>query len=337
MKYKNLLAKGRIGSLEIKNRLIMPAMSETLTDKYGQYMEDERAYYEERAKGGTGLIITSFCAVDPKGLGAPNQLGAYDISQVVGLKKISDGVHRYDGRIFLQLHHAGRVDSSDVIGEQPVGPSAIPCPLDFGGTLEMPREMSNAEVKEMVNKFVFAAKTAKRANFDGVELHCAHSYLLNQFISPLSNQRTDEYGRNTENRVRIIKEIISGIKETCGQNFPISVRLLGSDGIEGGIDIEEAVKIAMLIEKYGAHLINVSAGGYEATQLCIPTAGYEQGLNVYLAAAIKKAVTIPVAIVGMIRDYDFADQIIEKGDADFICMGRPHIADPYIVNKLKTG
>lgn len=334
---KHLLSEGSIGNLTIRNRLIMPAMSETLTDKYGQYMEDERAYYQERAKGGTGLIITSFCAVDPKGLGAPNQLGAYDLSQVVGLKKISDSVHRYGGHVFLQLHHAGRAADPKVIGEQPIAPSAIACPLDIGGELETPREMTKQEIEEIVNKFVFSATIAKKANFDGVELHCAHSYLLNQFISPLSNRRSDEYGGTTENRVRVLKEIIKGIKNECGNNYPISVRLSGNDGIEGGVDLQEAVKISKLLESYGIHLLNISAGGYEATQLCIPTAGFKEGTNVPLGKEIKKNVNIPVAVAGMIRDFEYASKLIENGIVDYVCMGRPHIADPYIISKLSDG
>lgn len=332
-----MLSEGKIGSLILQNRLIMPAMSETLTDKRGIYMDDEMAYYSERAKGGTGLIITSYGCVDPRGLGAANQICAYDREHIVSLKKITEGVHRFNGRIFLQLHHAGRAAESAVTGAQPMGPSAIPTALEFGGTLEMPREMTIEDIKDIVDKFIFSAVIAKKSNFDGVEIHCAHSYLLNQFISPLSNRRTDEYGGNTENRVRIVKEIIQGIREELGRSFPVSVRLEADEDTEGGLEIIEAAKIARLLEEYGADLINVSAGGYESTRMCIAPAGYkEEGFLAPLAAAIKREVSIPVAVVGMIRSFELADSLIEKGTADFVVMGRPHIADPHIINKLKS-
>ena len=337
MKYKNLLSTGRIGALEVKNRLVMPAMSETLTDKKGLYTDDEMAYYAERAKGGTGLIITSFGCVEPRGLGAANQLCAYDIEHIVGLKKITAGVHRYNGRIFLQLHHAGRTADSSITGVQPIGPSPIPTELEFGGTLEIPREMTKNDISEVVERFVFAAGIAKKANFDGVEIHCAHSYLLNQFISPMSNHRTDEYGGTTENRVRIVKEIILGIRETLGRGFPISVRLETEEGRPDGLHIEEAAKIARLLESYGVNMINVSAGGYECERLCIASVGsQEEGYLVGNAEKIKKQVNIPVAVVGLIRSFDMADEIIASGKADFIVMGSPHIADPYLINKIST-
>lgn len=338
MQYKSLLSAGRIGTLEVRNRLIMPAMSETLTDKHGSYTDDEMAYYSERAKGGTGLIITSFGCVDPRGLGAANQLCAYDQENIVSLKKISAGVHRFNGKVFLQLHHAGRAADPSVTGVQPMGPSPIPTALEFGGYLPVPREMTQEDIHDVVSKFVFAATIAHRSNFDGVEVHCAHSYLLNQFISPMSNHRVDEYGGSTENRVRIVREIIEGIRVALGRGFPISVRLETEEGRAEGIHIDEAVKIATLLENYGVDMINISAGGYEAERLCIASAGFrEEGYLVPNAAEIKKAVRIPVAVVGLIRNFEMADDIISSGKADFIVMGRPHIADPYMINKLSSG
>lgn len=334
-KYANLMSRGKIGSLELRNRLIMPAMSETLTDKHGLYTDDEMAYYAERAKGGTGLIITSFGCVDPGGLGAANQLCAYDQENIVSLKKISSGVHRWNGRIFLQLHHAGRAADPAVTGREPIGPSAIPTSLEFGGQLPMPRAMTRDEIHWMVDKFAFAAGIAKSSDFDGVEVHCAHSYLLNQFLSPMSNHRSDEYGGTTENRARIVTEIIRRIKAEQGAGFPVSVRLETEEGVPEGLHVEEAVKIARLLERAGADMINISAGGYECERLCIAPAGYiEEGYLVPNAAKIKAAVNIPVAVVGLIRSFEMADEIISSGKADFIVMGRPHIADPYMIKKL---
>jgi len=331
MDCKNLLSSGRIGSLTLKNRVIMPAMGDALSDRTGDYIDDQKAYYQERAKGGVGLIITGVCRVDEAGSAIANQFGAYDISQAGGLKKIADGVHRYDSRIFLQLHHAGRQGSIMLTGQQPVGPSAIPVP-----NYEMPRELTTDEVKQIINKFVFGALIAKMGDFDGVEVHCAHGYLLNQFLSPYSNKRTDEYGGSLENRLRIVKEIIAGIKSQCGPSFPISVRISADEFVEGGISIEEGIGISQMLEQYGADLINVSGGGYQSPFGIIAPSNYKQGWMVPLASAIKKVVKIPVATVSLIRDFDYADNLISNGDVDFVCFGRPNIADPYFVNKLKN-
>lgn len=336
MKFENLLSQGKIGSLVLKNRIIMPAMGNSLSNERGDDVSDPKAYYQERAKGGTGLIITGVCRIDPDGSAIGNQLSAYNLSHVGGLKKIADGVHRYDGRIFLQLHHAGRQANTMVTGKEPVGPSAIAVPSPMA-PFPVPRALTIDEIKELVGKFIFGAVIAKMGHFDGVEVHCAHGYLLNQFLSSFSNQRTDEYGGSLENRLRIVKEIITGIKAQCGPNFPVSVRISADEFVDGGIRVDEAILIAQELEKYGADLINVSGGGYQAAYGVIAPSMFEEGWMVPLAEAVKKAVKVPVAAVSQIRDFDYAESIIADGKCDFVCMGRPHIADPYFVNKLASG
>lgn len=332
MQYEHLLSKGRIGSLVLKNRVIMPAMGNSLSTPMGDSVDDPKAYYQERARGGVGLIITGVCRIDPDGPAIGNQLAAYNISHAGGLKKIADAVHRFDSRIFLQLHHAGRQTNVMVSGKEAVAPSAIAVTEQF----PIPREMTTAEVKELAGKFVFGAVIAKMGHFDGVEIHGAHGYMLNQFLSPYSNKRTDEYGGNLENRVRIVKEIIMGIKSQCGPSFPISVRISADEFVEGGLRIDEAVEIAKKLEEYGADMVNVSGGGYQAVYGVIAPSGFDQGWMVPLAEAVKKSVKIPVGAVSQIRDFDYADSIIAEGKCDFVCMGRPNIADPYFVNKLIT-
>lgn len=338
--YNNLLSQGKIGRLTLKNRLIMPGMSDHFSNETGDFIDVCKAYYEERAKGGTALIITSFCYVDKTGQAETCQLRCYEESHLSGLKRLSDGVHYYDGKIFLQLHHAGRGTSSEITGTQPIAPSAIPAVIDLGEDtfeMEMPRAMTKEDIDYIVGRFINSAVLAKRAGFDGVELHAAHGYLLCQFFSPASNIRDDEYGGNTENRTRIAKEIITGIKQACGRIFPISVRISGIDGAENGIDVCEAVKIAKCLESYGADLINVSGGGDADNKSIIAPSDVPKNFLVYIAEAIKREVSIPVAVVGKIRDFDFADNAIADKKTDFICMGRPHIADPYIIKKLKSG
>lgn len=333
MTYANLFRPLKVGSLTLKNRFVMPAMGTGLSSPSADFIDDEKAYYQERAKGGIGLIISGVCRIDKEGSAVSNQIAAFDIAHAGGFRKIADGVHRYGGRMFIQLHHAGRQTNTMVTGVPPVAPSAIPVP-----GMETPRELTTDEVKALRDKFIFGAVIAKFGNMDGVEIHAAHGYMLNQFISPWSNKRTDEYGGNTENRVRIIKEIIQGIKAQCGPDFPISVRISADDFVgEEGMQIDEAVEVAKLLESYGADMINVSGGNYLNMQGIIAPSLYEQGWMVHLAAAIKKAVKVPVAAVSLIRDFEYAEQIVADGKCDLVCMGRPSIVDPYFVNKLKTG
>lgn len=340
MNYENLLSPIKIGSIYLRNRLVMPGMSDHFGSKTSEYLEYCKNYYQERAKGGTGLIITSFCFVAPSGQAEPCQLRCYDLAHLPALKRISDGVHYYGGKIFLQLHHAGRATTTELTGEELIAPSAIPITLKSGETeitMETPREMTAEDIDYIVGRYVNSAVLAKRAGFDGVELHGAHGYLLCQFLSPASNHRTDEYGGSIENRTRIIRRIVNGIRENCGYGFPISFRVSARDGHPDGLNGDELVKIAMALEDIGVDMINISIGGDADERSIIAPAGTEQGFVVPYAQKVKQVVKIPVAVVGMIRDFDFADQIIKDGKTDMVCMGRPHIADPYIIRKLESG
>lgn len=338
--YKQLLSEGQVGRLNIRNRVVMAPMSNHYSNSTGDFVDVCKDYYKERAKGGTGLIITEFCAVDPTGPAEPCQLRAYHDGHVTGLKRISSAVQNHGGRIFLQLHHAGRGTSEELIGQQPMAPSEIPARYDLGDQIlemEMPREMTKEDIKHIVGQFVNGAVIAKRAGFDGVEIHGAHGYLLWQFFSAASNKRTDEYGGSVENRARIAKEIIEGIKEACGPTYPISLRISGTDGFEDGMNVENSVAIAKYLKKSGLDMMNVSVGSDGDLRSIIAPAGYEEGFMVYVAEAIKKEVDIAVAVVGMIRDFDFANKVIAEGKTDFVVLGRPHVSDPYMVNKLATG
>ena len=258
MEYKNLLSPIRIGSITLRNRLVMPGMSDHFGSKTSEYLEFCKNYYQERAKGGTGLIMTSFCFVDPSGQAEPCQLRCYDVSHLPALKRISDGVHYYGGKTFLQLHHAGRATSTELTGSELIAPSAIPITLKVGEemvTMETPREMTHKDIEYIRGRYVNAASLAKRAGFDGVELHGAHGYLLCQFLSPASNRRTDEYGGNTENRTRFIREIVCGVKEACGRDFPISFRISARDGHPDGLNLDELVRIVPYLEQSGIDMI----------------------------------------------------------------------------------
>lgn len=326
MKYENLFSTGRIGKLEIKNRIVMPAMGTSLASSTGEASDEIIKYYEERAKGGAGLIITEITRIDNEtGVGIPNQLCATNLNQIPRLERLSRAVHKYDSKLFLQLHHPGRQSHSNLIdGRQIVAPS----PVMSSAIGEMPREMTTTEIKAMIKKFITGAKIAQMGGIDGIELHGAHGYLIAQFISPLTNLRTDDYGGSLMNRMRFITEIIQGIKHVCGPDFPIVVRIDGDEFVKGGLNLNEAVKAAIYLESVGVDAINVSSGTYESANTTIEPISYPQGWKKHLAKAVKDAVKIPVIACDVIRKPEFAESLIQEGNTDFVAVGRQLLADP---------
>jgi len=334
MAFENLLKPIQIGKLKLGNRIVMTAMATNLADAEGNVTQDIVEYFRARARGGTGLIYTEFTRIDKDGPGALNELGAYTLKQANGLRKIAEAVHQFDSKIFLQLHHAGSMTKADITKKQPIAPSAVTMP----GNIE-PREMTVEEIKDIIGKFIQGAKIATMAGFDGVEIHCAHGYLLHQFLSPFLNRRTDEYGGSTENRFRIVKEIMEGIRKIA-PNLPISVRISADDLIASDsktLKLDEAKEIAKMIESCGASILNVSAGGGLAPQGVIAPALWDEGWLIHLAEGVKSVVNIPVIGVSLIRDFNYADSLIADGKCDMVAMARPHFADPALTAKLKAG
>ena len=335
MKYQNLFQKGKIGKLELKNRIVMPAMGVSLATPNGEASDNMIAYYEERAKGGCGLIITEITRIDNEyGVGTPNQLTLTNLNQVPQLERLIHAVHKHDSKLFVQLHHPGRETKSKLINDkQIVAPSAVMCKK----TQEMPRALSTEECEGIMKAFVKGAVLAKTAGADGVELHAAHGYLLNQFLSPYTNKRTDKYGGSFTNRIRILAEMITAIKHLCGTDFPISVRISADEFVEGGLKLEDSIKIARTLESYGVDAINVSSGIYESGITIIEPNSYAQGWKKHLASAIRKNVKIPVIAVNNIKTPDVAEQLLEEGVCDFIGVGRALLADPEWSNKAERG
>ncbi|MDM5327148.1 FAD-dependent oxidoreductase [Neobacillus sp. CF12] len=327
MKYNHLFSKGRIGDLVLKNRVIMPAMGTNLGGPNGEVTDHQIAYYEERAKGGTGLIIVEYTSIDyDYGRSTFNQLRIDEDRFIPGIHRLAVAVQKYGAKLFVQLQHSGRETSTHILGggRQIVAPSPVTC----AAIGEEPRELTNAEVRETINKFVMGALRCKRAGADGVELHGAHGYLINQFLSPNTNLRNDEYGGSFENRMRFVEEIVVGIKEKCGHDFPVSIRLSVDEFEEGGTTIELSEKISISLEKIGVDAIHASCGNYNSMDKMVESMMFEQGWRVYLAEAMKKVVDIPVITVGVIREPEFAEKVLAEGKADFIAMGRSHLADP---------
>ncbi len=368
----------KIGTCEIKNRIVMPPMMMGFGEPSGKPTEMLMDYYEERAKGGTGLIITEITRVnDDHGAAAFNQLAMSHDYHIAPMREFADRIHRHGAKLFVQLHHPGRQNIGIMIHMVPLtnmcskvcksfpklvykiapgmgkkmvekglvfaspGPSKCEPSKVSGGHV---RAFSHREIKKLVKQFVDAAVRCKEAGVDGVELHAAHGYLLQQFLSPNTNKRTDEYGGSFENRMRFIKEIIEGIRERCGRDYPLIIRLavdecydkIGQPGKGYGLDT--GVKYAKAFADMGVDAIDVSSAAYDTYNYWLEPTSFDCGWRAYMAEAVKKAVgDLPVLAANVIRSPEQAEEQLERGIQDFVSLGRPHIADPHWAQKAQSG
>jgi 2,4-dienoyl-CoA reductase-like NADH-dependent reductase (Old Yellow Enzyme family)/thioredoxin reductase len=329
-KLQRLFTPIKVGKLELKNRIIMPPMIERLATE-GEPNDAVKDFYAARARGGLALIVLTPGIVDIS-MASPIQLGIYDDSFIPGLKQFTDLIHSCGARMGIQLMHLGR-QSGEIQGYKPVGPSPIPVtPKD-----EVPRELTTGEVDGLVEKFAEAARRARDAGFDMVELHGCHGYLLSSFLSPLTNRRSDRYGGSVANRARFVVEIVKLIKDKAGDDFPVSVRMNGSDYMPGGTTVDMARQTAKLLEEAGANMIGVSGGAYGSYPVIVPPYDQPRGCNVPLSAAIKEVVKVPVAVAGRLDDPFIADEVLVSGKADVIAVARGLLADPELPNKASRG
>lgn len=338
--YSKIFEQGKIGNVTFKNRLVMSPMGTSLAEMDGSPSEDMIAFYEARAIGGAGLIIPEITRVnDVHGVGMMRQLSVSKDRHIEGLAKLVASVHKHGTKIFIQLHHPGRETVTALTGGPVVSASAIPCKYLQQET----RALSTEEVKALIQQFVDGGVRVKKAGCDGVELHAAHGYLLQQFLSPYTNKREDEYGGSFENRLRMITEIIQGLRAQCGPDFPIGVRLsveefLDKTGVtEDYIHIRDGVKIAMALEKCGIDFIDVSVGLYETGNVCVEPISFPQGWRKDLIKAVKDHVSIPVIGVSCIREPQTAEAFLENGIVDFVSMGRSWLADEQWGRKVLEG
>ena len=329
--FQKLFEPAWIGRMGLRNRLVMPPMATNYASEEGFVTPRMMDYYQERAKGGVGLVIVEFTCVDsPVGRFTRRQLVIDDDKFIPELSKLAEAIRLHGAKAAIQLHHAGRQASSSVTGQQPVGPSPIPPPRG-----EPPRELTPSEIAGIVARFAEGAERAVRAGFDGVEIHGAHGYLISQFLSPLSNQRQDAYGGDVEKRARLLLEVIEAIRERVGKDYPVWCRLSAAEfGVEGGITLEETQVVARLAERAGVDAIHVSGHALRLGRQ--PTIFQQPGAMVSLAEGVKKVVSVPVIAVSRIPP-ELGESIVQEGRADLIAMGRALLADPHVPQKVASG
>jgi 2,4-dienoyl-CoA reductase-like NADH-dependent reductase (Old Yellow Enzyme family) len=308
-----------VGRLRLKNRIVMPPMANDLATERGEVTDALIAHYTRRAAG-VGLVIVEHSYVTPNGKLSPRQLGIYDDAVIEGLSHLAESVHAKGTSVCIQINHAGRRASSSICGGQAVAPSPIPA----SDSDEVPKELGRDEIRRLAIMFAEAAGRASQSGFDSVEVHGAHGFLLNQFTSPLSNRRTDEYGGSFENRIRFPLEVVEEVTRAVGPEFPVLYRLGAYDGREGGITIDECQAFARKLVEAGVAVIDVS-GGLVGSR---PEGVQSQGYFLPLAEKIKQAVQVPVIGVGGIKDPKFADEAIRQGRVDLVAVGRAILADP---------
>ena len=329
----NLFSPIKINQLEINNRIVLPPMATNFADTDGYVTDAVIAYYVERARGGVGYITIEHTAIRIDGRAFPTMLMINSDDHVKGFRKLVDAVHDENGKIFIQINHAGRQTASQTTGHPIVSASAVRCPLRE----ETPRALTIMEIQELIAAFANAARRVQAAGADGVEIHMAHGYLLNQFLSPIVNKRDDEFGGSFENRMKVPLETLRAVRKTVGQDFPISCRISGDEYLDGGLGLADTQKVAQALEKNGADVIHVSACMSSSPFPMIPHYYMEEGTFVHLAAGIKSVVDIPVITVGRIRNPKMAEAIIASGKADLVSMGRALIADPHLPDKARAG
>ena len=339
----------KIGEMEIKNRFVRSATYEHMASEDGAITKELEQFYKTLAEGGVGLIITGLAYIQPNGKAMPGQIGIDRDELIPGLKNLAEIVHKHGDncKIAVQLAHSGR---QSMVLDNIIAPSSVLESM-FNA---MPREMTIEEIKETTEAFAKAVRRAKDAGFDGIQLHAAHGFLLSEFLSPYTNRRTDKYGGNTENRIKIIEEIYKRTVELVGKDFPILIKMNVDDFLEGGINLNESKKIAEMVSKMGFVAIEISSTMWDTTihrtkeelgwqpvfgahsRIDIDSRDKE-AYHLPYAREIKKMIDIPLILVGGLKSLDVIEEILRKGSADFVALSRPLIREPNLPNKWLKG
>lgn len=331
---QHLFTPVAIGTLELPHRGIMPPMVVNLCGLDGSVTDRFIAYHVARARGGVALNITEAAYVHRSGKGFPNQLGIDHEGQLPGLSRLTEAVHAAGGRIAVQLFHGGRQANAAVTGGTVLAPSPIPCPV----MQTMPHELTVPEIAELVQAFINAGRLAQRAGFDAIEIHGAHGYLINQFLSPRTNRRDDEYGRDKAGRARFPLEVLDGLRSALGRDYPLICRISADEFLPDGLTVADTAEFCGLLVEHGIDAISVSGSTYESNRVA---GGPWDPVGTFVddAAAIKRAVAgaVPVAVANRIKTPEFADEVIASGRVDLVATGRALICDADFYRKAMDG
>lgn len=332
-----LFSTYNLGSLQLPNRFVRSATHDFMAGEGGQITPRQINLYQDLAKGEVGLIITGHAFVNPRGQASPRQIGVWKDELIPGLKKLVDVMHSFSStRIFLQLAHAGRQTKEKISGGQPLAPSSVYEPT-FRVT---PKAMSEEEIQQTINDFIQGARRAREAGFDGIQLHVAHGYLLSSFLSPYTNRRQDKWGGSLENRVRIVQEIVRGIRKLLGREWPIIAKINATDFLPSGLQLSESISAVQILEADGVDAFEISGGMAEAGQGSVwkgIRTEEEEGYFVPYAEEIKKNISSPVFGLGGLRTFSRMEELVATGKVDLISMSRPFIRDPDLIKKFRMG
>jgi 2,4-dienoyl-CoA reductase-like NADH-dependent reductase (Old Yellow Enzyme family)/thioredoxin reductase len=327
MRYEHLFKPITLGSMQLANRIAMAPMNTGFGEKGGNVGDRVIEHYALRARGGAGLIIVEASCVEPRGRHRINQMGVEGPHRLDGLKRLVEAIHREGSGAAIQINHAGPQTYSSLIGMAPVVPWNHPA---YDPECYMAKE---ADIEEITSNFVRAAKLSQESGFDAVEIHCANGYLLSSFISPFFNRRRDQFGGNTENRTRFVRQIVRGIRATCGSRFVVGYRMPVSEFIDGGIDVDEAIRIARLMAAEGVDWIHLTAGVANASYpeswgRVVPPMANPQGFLLESSKKLKSSVSVPVICAGRIVTPQIAEESLITNSVDMVALGRPLFADP---------
>lgn len=330
---RHLFTPFRVKNIELENRIVLPPLASFLIEKGGGITEKTVEHYRRRAAGGPAMVIMEACAVSPEGVVSPNQARIDEDWLLEGLSRIAAAV-RDEGAIpAVQLHHAGRQVSPKVIGRRPLAPGTLACPF-IRGEVE---PLSVEGIRDIVDKFADGSVRAREAGFELVEIHGAHGYLVNQFLSGYSNNRTDEYGGSIVNRSRFAREIVEAIRTRLGPEFPISFKISAQEFVDGGLDVPESIEVLKILVAAGIDAVQVSAGNDSTPEWICQPMFMKKACLAESAGRIKAALNIPVMAVGRINDPWTADSLIDRQLADLVCIGRGLMADPEMPIKAREG
>jgi 2,4-dienoyl-CoA reductase-like NADH-dependent reductase (Old Yellow Enzyme family)/thioredoxin reductase len=327
--FRRLAEPFELAGLRLPNRIVMPAMGTGLPEHDGTCNDATIAYYRRRAEGGVGMITLEASLVSPDAYGVGPELRLHGEEFVPGLRRLVDELRSSDIPVGIQLWHPGR---QTLLGE-PIAPSPVP----LSSRTPVPHELSREEIRTLVDYYALSAWVSQQAGFDFVEVHGAHCYLPCEFISPLSNRRTDEYGGSLENRARFALEIVEAIRARCGPEFPVMYRISGAEGADGGFEVDDAAAVCRLLEEARVCAISVSAGNWYALHQTIGPMFLPRGFLLGLAERIREAVGVPVIAVGRLDDPVLAESALEDGRADLVAVGRALIADPDWPRRVLAG